>query len=68
MVHRIKGFIVEKSCKSLLYCVANWKKTLDNVKNKKKILVFFTGLFIIKYDAITIWITMEVQYDKFKCV
>ena len=58
MVHRIKGFIVEKSCKSLLYCVANWKK----------ILVFFTRLFIIKYDAITIWITMEVQYDKFKCV
>ena len=64
MVHRIKGFIVGKSCKSLLYCVANWKKTLD----KKKILVFFTRLFIIKYDAITIWITMEVQYDKFKCV
>ena len=37
-------------------------------QNKKKILVFFTRLFIIKYDAITIWITMEVQYDKFKCV
>jgi len=67
MVHRIKGFIVEKSCKSLLYCVANWKKTLDNVKIRKKYL-FFTRLFIIKYDAITIWITMEVQYDKFKCV
>lgn len=67
MVHRIKGFIVGKAV-TLLYCIANWKKTLDNVKIRKKILVFFTRLFIIKYDAITIWITMEVQYDKFKCV
>ena len=40
MVHRIKGLIVGKSCKSLLYCVANWKKTLDNVKIRKKYLCF----------------------------
>ena len=40
MVYRIKGFIVEKSCKSLLYCEANWKKTLDNVKIRKKYLCF----------------------------
>lgn len=49
MVHRIKGFIVEKSCNPLYLC-SQLEKTLDNVKIEKNTCVFYKIIYN-KYDA-----------------